>query len=191
LLAEVAEDSARAGTVVQKMAGFLRRDPPVRRLLNLNSVVTATIDLFRSEAAAQAVEIQADLAEPPAWVEGDPIQLQQALLNLAANAMDALRPITGRLRVIRFLTSTAAGKSRITVQDTGSGFLPEQEARAFEPFYTTRQDGLGIGLPLARRIVEDHGGELLADSLPGWGAAFHLEFPAATPAGSPIASPSR
>jgi signal transduction histidine kinase len=173
------------------MTGFLRRDPPARQLLNLNSVVTATIDLIRSEAAAQAVEIQAELAEPPVWVEGDPIQLQQALLNLAANALDALRPITGRLRVIRFLTSTTSGKARATVQDTGLGFQPGQAARAFEPFYTTREDGLGIGLPLARSIVEDHGGVLVADSLPGWGAAFHLELPAAAPAGSPTASSSR
>jgi len=126
------------------------------------------------------VELKTTLGRDLPQVLGDRVQLQQLVLNLVCNACDAMQGQTKRRLLSVGTAQTADGSVQVTVSDTGPGITTDRIERVFEPFYTTKASGLGMGLPICRRIATAHGGVLTAQSRPDEGATFRLVLPAAT-----------
>ena len=144
--------------------------------MSLTPLIDRTLALVRGRAEKQKVALRSFRPAGPVVVEGDEDQLQQLLLNLALNALDAM-PGAGRWRSNSASLST--GRVEIRVSDTGPGIAPALLPKVFEPFVSSKETGLGLGLPVSRRIAEDHGGSLAAYNRPEGGACFVLRLPAA------------
>jgi C4-dicarboxylate-specific signal transduction histidine kinase len=125
------------------------------------------------------VELISLIAPMPLSVKGDQIQLQQVALNLIVNAMDAMSGMPSTERRIKVSTSRDGSSACLSVSDVGPGIPVDQLEQVFEPFFTTKPKGMGMGLSIARTIVETHGGQLSAENLAGRGAAFHISLPLA------------
>jgi two-component system sensor kinase FixL len=135
--------------------------------------------MLRPDAVARHVALELDVPELP-QVRGDKVQLQQVLLNLILNGMDALDSVAERVRAVTVTARRAGpGSVEISVADSGPGIPSDQLDQVFTPFYTTKSDGLGIGLSISRSIVETHGGRLWAESRPEAGATFRFTLPLA------------
>jgi signal transduction histidine kinase len=146
--------------------------------LNLNDVIQETIELARMDlyGAVLQTELSSELPE----VIADRVQLQQVLLNLAANAIDAMKPVTDRPRVLRIRTKDHEKSAvLVMVEDSGIGLNPKQKEQLFESFFTTKSDGLGMGLSICRSIIEEHGGRLWVEPNSGPGATFQFTLPIA------------
>ncbi|MBF0375668.1 MAG: PhnD/SsuA/transferrin family substrate-binding protein, partial [Alphaproteobacteria bacterium] len=175
-LRSIAGQAERAAGIVQRIRDFVRKRKPEPAVLDLNAVVRESLDLFRAVATRRGVAVEASLAETLPPVLADRIQVEQVLLNLLQNAVDAMGAAERR-RLTVATTATANGMVEVAVADTGPGLSPEARNRLFEPFFTTRPDGLGLGLSLSRSIAEAHGGRLRADDAPGGGARFAFTLP--------------
>jgi PAS domain S-box-containing protein len=183
VMQRVAAEAERAGEVVRKMRSFVRGEEGQVTALDANFLVGEVLRLAAPEARQSGVELVPALREGLPEVLADSIQIQQVLLNLVRNAVEAIVAGDSAEREVRIETARdEPGYVAIRVVDTGPGLAPEALARAFEPFYTTKSDGIGIGLALSRSIVDAHGGRLWATSTPGRGATFHLTLPIAVAA---------
>jgi two-component system NtrC family sensor kinase len=185
-LRELAEtihrEARRAAGIVGKLLTFARQHPPQRSATDLNHVLLEALDLRRYHLRAQQVDIELalDYELPPTSADGP--QLRQVFLNLITNAEHALlRQPSGRRLTVR--TRQADGRLFVEVSDSGPGLAPEERARIFEPFYTTKPagQGTGLGLAVSQGIVRDHGGTLEVDSAPGRGATFVVTLPWVAP----------
>jgi len=182
-LTEIIDDADRASAVIARVRQLARKAPFERTLLNLRDVITDVCALARYESASRRVTIRTELPEELPLVSGDRVQLQQVLLNLIVNGMDAMNAAEESKRVL-----TICGRSQIrdgiseaclSVQDAGTGFKPGEMERLFETFYTTKAHGMGMGLAISRSIIEAHGGRLWAEPNQGPGATFSFSLPAA------------
>ena len=176
---DIIADDQRAGEVIQRMRALLRKEETPRETVDLNEIVRTVLRLVASDASLRQAAVDHDLASAVPPVTGDSVQLKQVVLNLVINGLDAVadRPIGDRSVIIS--TSIADGRVQLSVRDNGPGLREPDLARVFEPFYTTKAHGLGMGLPICRTIVEAHGGEIRAANAPGGGAAFRCDFPIA------------
>jgi len=185
-LGDIADDDRRAGKVIQRMRAMLKRGEPRVTAQDTNELAREVGKMVASDALLRGAAVRLDLAPRLPRVRGDRIQLQQVLLNLVVNALDAVadRPPEERLVIVRTRTD---GPSRVmvTVEDTGKGLGPEDLARVFEAFYTTKTEGLGVGLAISRSIVEAHGGRLSAENNVGAGATFRCVLPVWEEGGEP------
>lgn len=178
-LRRVIESGERAVDVISRIRAVINKAPPRKSWFDLNQAIRDVIALTRSEAIRHGVSVQAALAMDLPLVEGDRVQLQQVILNLIMNAVDAMAGDDGGPRVLRLSTETdAAGGVLVGVRDSGPGLAPQSAARLFEAFYTTKPDGMGMGLAICRAIVEAHGGQLWASANEPRGAVFQLTLPA-------------
>ena len=144
----------------------------------VNDAVREVLELARSEAAKKGVSIQMEVGQGLPLVRGDRVQLQQVILNLMMNAIEAMSSVSEGVRELRIGTETeAAGGVRVTVRDTGPGLDPANLDRVFDRFYTTKANGLGMGLAICRSIVEAHGGRMWAAVNEPRGAAFQFTLP--------------
>ena len=159
---------------LQTFLDFARPPRPERRPLDLASAVERTFALVAGRAQNQGVQLTFLPPESPPAVEADAEQIHQLLVNLTLNALDAM-PLGGTLAVE--LRGPEDGQVELLVSDTGPGIAPEVLPRLFEPFVTTKETGLGLGLVVSRRIAEGHGGSLRACNRPGGGACFVLRLP--------------
>ncbi|NIV75620.1 MAG: PAS domain S-box protein [Gammaproteobacteria bacterium] len=175
-LERTAQQAQRAGEIVRRIRSFVRKADIQPISVALNDLVRDVVSFNEPLIRAQRIELALDLDHTLRPVSGDPIQLEQVLFNLVRNAMDALSGHAIRRLVIRTRCSGSSG-IRLTVSDSGPGLDEEAHVLVFEPFYTTKEDGIGIGLPISRSIVEAHGGRLWLESAPGEGADFHLDLP--------------
>jgi signal transduction histidine kinase len=159
-----------------------KRAPVEKSPLDLKDVVNDVLALARYESVARRVTVRTDLSHDLPRVSGDRVQLQQVLLNLVMNGMDAMNTIeeSQRVLVIGGHRETRDGSSEalLRVQDAGIGFKPEEMDRLFEAFYTTKPDGMGMGLAISRSIIEAHGGRLWVEPNSGPGATFLISLPA-------------
>jgi PAS domain S-box-containing protein len=158
---DIVHESKRAGAVIDRMRRLLKKDERPPEAIDLNALIRSTVDLLHSELIARRFTVALALAADLPQVFGDAVQLQQVLLNLVLNAMDAMAATPPAARSISVATRLdAAGTIETTVTDLGPGIPPAAEARAFEPFFTTKPHGLGLGLAICSSIVGVHGGQI-------------------------------
>jgi len=182
-LAEIVEDADRASTVIARVRKLVSKAPYARTPLKLGDVVADVLVLARHEFAARHVTILTELAEDVPPVTADRVQLQQVLLNLVVNGMDAMNATeeSKRALIIQGHPEIRDGErvAVLTVRDAGSGIKLDEMDRLFEAFYTTKPQGMGMGLAISRSIIEAHGGRLWAEPNQGPGATFLFSLPAA------------
>jgi two-component system sensor kinase FixL len=177
-LGQIAAQGQRAGHIIRHLRRLARKGESERVEVALNHLVRDLLGLVSNELRASGIALQLMLDESLPAVKCDRIQVEQVMLNLVRNAMDVLEagPVQGRELIIRTRADTG-GIIELTVEDTGEGLGADGGERIFETFFTTKADGLGIGLPISRTIIEDHGGRLWASPRPGGGAIFHVTLP--------------
>jgi len=182
-LADIASDAERASAIIERVRLLAKRSAPEKVALRLADVVHEVVALAAAESAARGVSVRTDVPADLPLVLGDRVQLQQVLLNLVVNGMDAMSAVeeAERKLEIRVRPDDQDGHPAVTisVHDRGIGLGTEQADRLFEAFYTTKQDGTGLGLAISRSIIEAHGGRLWADANPGPGATFSFRLLAA------------
>ena len=187
-LAEIIDDANRASDVIARVRQLAKRAPIEKSFLDLRDVVQDVLALARYELAARRITIRTDLSKDLPSVSGDRVQLQQVLLNLIINGMDAMNKVEESKRVLtlcgRRETRDGTFEALLSVSDSGIGFKPEEMDRLFEAFYTTKPQGMGMGLAISRSIIEAHGGRLWAEPNQGSGVTFLFSLPAATNAES-------
>lgn len=176
-LEEIVQQSERAADVIRTLRAFVGKQAPEARTLETRGLVREAIVLAQPELAVRGVTIQVDLASDVPVVHGDPVQLQQVLINLLLNAASAVRQLPDERRVVTVRSARRPGGVALMVEDHGHGMTPDVLARAQEPFYTTRPDGLGLGLSLSRSILESHGGSLTIESNAGRGTTVFVHLP--------------
>jgi signal transduction histidine kinase len=180
ILVDIVDDDKRAGEVIQRVRDLLRKGEPQRALLDLNVLVQDVVRLLSSDAIIRNVSMTLDPARQPVLVYGDRVELQQVVLNLLLNAMEATAEVADGDRTIVVTTeNTTVETVHVVVRDSGTGLRAGCQDLFFEPFFTTKPAGMGMGLAIARAIVEGHGGVIWAmDNDRGGGAAFHFALPA-------------
>jgi PAS domain S-box-containing protein len=172
----IIRDGNRGSDVIARIRALLKKEPPSSSRLNVNDVIKEIIAL--NKTGLRGVTMRIELMDKLPYISADRIHLQQVLLNLITNAVDAMKITTGRLRVLRIQTQVNAQRAvLVTVQDSGVGLDLKQIEQLFEPFYTTKPQGLGMGLSISRSIVEAHGGRLWAEPGPDSGAIFRFTLP--------------
>jgi PAS domain S-box-containing protein len=171
-------DGNRASEVVTRLRALFKRKEVAAESIDLNDAAREVIALSLSELRSNKIMVRHEFAENLPPVKGDRIQLQQVILNLLRNASDAMRDIDNRPRQLLIKTDSDDSKNvQLTVQDTGIGFAPDTADRLFESFYTTKDDGTGIGLSVSRSIIEAHRGRLWASANEGPGSSFAFSIP--------------
>jgi len=181
----IVQDGVRATDIIDRLRSLYKKSPPQRELVEVNEIVREMVVLLRGEANRYAVSIRTDLADDLPKITADRVQLQQVLMNLILNAIEAMRETGGIVTVTSKLDQD--GRVLISVIDTGAG-LPAQKADAiFNAFFTTKAQGSGMGLAISRSIVESHGGRLWATGNDGRGATFHFAMPVAVEVKVPTA----
>jgi C4-dicarboxylate-specific signal transduction histidine kinase len=180
ILVDIRHDEQRAGDVIERLRALLKRRPFETYPLNVSDLLANVSALARVDASNRhsKLEVEASPEIPP--VTGDPVQLQQVLLNLVLNALEAVAEMpVGRRNVMVRAKVHGEHEVEVTVRDTGLGIAPDKLGRLFEPFFTTKPNGLGIGLSICRTIIEAHGGQISAESKAGEGAMFRFTLPVA------------
>jgi signal transduction histidine kinase/integral membrane sensor domain MASE1 len=193
-LGDIIEDDQRAADVVQRLRDMLSKGKLQPTRLDLNEVIRSVTRLLSSDAVIRNVVLALELAPIPVVVSGDRVQLEQVVLNLLINAMEATAEASEGDRTI-IVRSEANGQDAIhvAVQDAGMGLLADIQERVFEPFFTTKPAGMGMGLSIAKSIIEAHGGAIWVTNNPARGATFHFSLPepAKNPARSSGSGPPR
>jgi signal transduction histidine kinase len=181
LLARIVNDGDRAGNVVSRIRDLVKKAPPRMEPLQMNEAISEVIELTRGEATKNGVSVQTQFAESLPAVNADRTQLQQVILNLILNAIQAMGESGMALRELQISAEAKRpDKVLVSVRDSGPGICPQSIEHLFHPFYTTKQAGMGMGLAICRSIVEGHGGRIWATANAPRGAAFHFTLPAAS-----------
>jgi signal transduction histidine kinase len=184
ILVDVEADARRAHDIIHNVRNTVKKSDPTWHLINLNELVTKVAHIVRLDAVAYSCEIETSLARDLPPVEVDPVQIQQVLVNLVSNAFDAMRQTSLDRRKVEISTAgNGDNEVRLSVRDHGTGIRTEVHERLFDRFFTTKEQGLGMGLAIVRSIVESHGGEIDAENVVDGGARFHFTLPVTKPAG--------
>jgi signal transduction histidine kinase len=174
---QIVDDGNRASNVIARIRALLWRAEVERNPLSLNAVIQEVIASTRSELRRHGVTLRTKLEKHLPPVSGDRTQLQQVVLNLIMNAIEAMGSVGSRPRLLLIETLADVGGVSVCVDDSGPGLDEQVLEHMFEPFYTTKVHGMGIGLAISRSIVEGHGGRLWAERKPEQGAIFKFRLP--------------
>src|SRR6478735_9577631 len=184
ILVDMEADGRRAHDIIQDVRNTIKKGDTDRHNLNLNELVTKIAHAVRPDALAYSCEVETLLTEDLPLIEGDPVQIQQLLVNLVSNAFDAMQQTPpDRRKVVISTAGNVAGEVRLSVRDHGPGIPTEVHGRLFDQFFTTKEQGLGMGLAIVLSIVEAHGGQIDAENVADGGARFYFTLPVAKPAG--------
>jgi C4-dicarboxylate-specific signal transduction histidine kinase len=178
IVTRIRRDNMRASDVIRRLRTLLARHAPERHPFDLDATIADAATILRAEALRRRVTLDFRSAPPATWVLGVETQIQQVLINLVLNAMDAVADLPEDGRMIVVSGERIASGIAITVRDRGHGIAPDHMPKLFDSFFSTKQKGMGLGLSIARTIVEAHGGRIWAESHPDEGSVFHVELPA-------------
>jgi PAS domain S-box-containing protein len=176
-LSLIVKEGNRAGEVVRRIRALIKKAPARKDAIEINDAILEVIALTRTEAANNNVSVRTQLAEDLPRIQGDRVQLQQVLLNLIINAIEAMRDVGEKERELLISTRNEPDGVSVEVRDSGPGFAPAALERVFEAFYTTKPSGLGLGLSICRSIIEAHNGRLWASPNVPRGAVFRFRAP--------------
>jgi two-component system, LuxR family, sensor kinase FixL len=178
LFEAVVADGRRAGEIIRSIRGMVRKGEEVRGPVNLNDVIASVLRFVRSDALGRRCALATETDPKLPLVEADQVQLQQVLLNLLVNALEAMSETPAEhCRMIIRSECKPEGRVRVSVRDFGTGLPAEEPQRIFEQFFSTKREGMGMGLTIARSIITSHGGELAAANAQGGGACVHFSLP--------------
>ena len=178
ILVDVEADARRAHDIIRNVRNTIKKTDPTVCRIDLHELVAKVAHIVRPDAVAYSCEVETSLAKDLPLIEGDPVQIQQVLVNLVSNALDAMRHTPPDQRKVEISTAgNADNEVRLTVRDHGTGIRTEVYERLFDRFFTTKEQGLGMGLAIVRSIVESHGGDIQAENVPGGGARFYFTLP--------------
>jgi signal transduction histidine kinase len=190
ILADIRRDDLRASQVIQRLRDLIGKHEVARQEFDLNEVVSDLESILRAEARRRGVSVAIRPAPDAPAIIGDRIQIQQVLVNLVLNAMDAVAGEPEDRREVVVSVAKSAGGAVLAVRDRGPGIAPEHKSRVFESFFSTKSSGMGLGLSITRNIVEAHGGRVWVESGPGEDTVFQAEFPLAHANGASSPQPA-
>ncbi len=173
----IVRDGMRAAEIITRIRRLFKKDTSLRELVDVNEVIREMIGILRNEATRYAISIRTELAADLPPVMGDRVQLQQVVMNLMLNSIDAMKAMDGRRDLDIRSGRTDDEAVMVSVRDTGVGLPPQPADRIFDAFFTTKPDGTGMGLSISRAIIAAHGGRLWAAANAPCGAVFHLTVP--------------
>ncbi|MGH8127154.1 MAG: PAS domain-containing sensor histidine kinase [Gammaproteobacteria bacterium] len=180
-LTQAVEAASFASEIIRHLRGFLRQDGELHRVCTLKDLLHDVFTLIETDARDHDIELQFDIERGLPSVRVDPVQIEQVLVNLAHNSIEAMST-NGQDgapgKVVIEVRQESPSRIRVSVEDTGPGLSPKQIERIFTPLYTTKESGMGMGLSISRTIIDAHGGRLWATSAAGHGAVIHFTLPA-------------
>lgn len=190
VVSRIIQSVDRASNVIRRIRGLSKKATPEKARLDVNEVIQETVPLVRSQAISQRVMLRLELEPGLPAVLADRIQLQQVIINLVINAIDAMKVVADRPRELEIRSQPyEGGQVLVAVQDSGVGIEPEKANRLFDAFFTTKPDGMGMGLSICRSIIEAHGGRIWASANAGPGATLQFTLPRAV--AEPLSRPSQ
>jgi len=173
----VVKDATRATEIIDRIRLLFKKGSPQREMVDVNEVIREMIVLLRNQATRYSIFVQTDLAADIPQIMGDRVQLQQVLMNLIVNSIDAMKEVEGT-RNLSIKSQRAENEQvMLSVSDSGVGLPPQQADQIFNAFFTTKVHGSGMGLRISRTIIESHGGRLWATDNSPLGASFHFTLP--------------
>jgi signal transduction histidine kinase len=174
----VVKVGTRASAVVGRIRDLIKKAPPRRMRVEINVAIREVIELTRHEALKNGVSVHTELGDDLPTIDGDRVELQQVILNLIFNAVEAMKDMTEGPRDVLITTGkTESAETLVSVRDSGPGLAPEVRDKLFQPFETTKSTGMGLGLSICRSIIEAHGGRLWASANAPRGAVFQFTLP--------------
>ncbi len=180
-LGQVTGQAQRASEIIRRLRGMVGKQMAVREVVDMNHLVQEVCTFVEFDAGRQEVDIELDLAERLLPVRVDLVQIEQVLLNLVRNALDALQEVPRGKRRILIHTRSLGREVRVEIRDSGPGIDATTLQQLFDAFFTTKETGMGMGLPISKTIVEEHSGKIWSSSRSGEGASFFVQLPSAWP----------
>jgi C4-dicarboxylate-specific signal transduction histidine kinase len=177
IVKDILQDDRRASEVIRRMRSLLTKAPFELRRLDLNDVARETVEFLSTLAIARKVELTSFITPNALPILGDRIQLQQVILNLVVNGIDAMKDTSGENRIINIRTSRVEHFAELSVSDRGPGIPEDRLKEIFEPFFTSKAEGMGMGLSIAHTIIEAHHGLIWAKNRDHGGASFRIRLP--------------
>jgi two-component system sensor kinase FixL len=182
-MGQITSQAQRASEIIRRLRALVGKQPPIRSQVDLNYLVREVCSFVEFETAKMDFAVALDLAIGEILVDVDLVQIEQVLLNLVRNALDALQEVAPEDRRLIIRTRPTGTAAEILVEDNGAGIPADRVQRLFEPFFTTKETGMGMGLAISQTIVANHGGTIWVESSPGAGTTFHVRLPVAQATG--------
>jgi C4-dicarboxylate-specific signal transduction histidine kinase len=176
ILEDISKDAYRAGQIMRKIRGTIKKEEAKFERLNINDLLDEVVGLLQNVFSLDGITVRLDKHPGLPLIRGDRVRLQQVVINLVTNAVEAMRDSSPMILTIRSAVKPDAGVV-VSITDSGPGIDGALKDELFQAFFTTKKSGLGVGLRICRSIIEEHGGQIIAENNPDAGASFHFTLP--------------